>query len=275
MRALRPGLATIPGAMLLIASSPYAKRGELYNAFRKHFGKDDAKVLVWKAATLAMHPTLEQRIVDEAYESDPEAARAEYGAEFRDDLADFVTREAIDAVTAWGRSELPPEPGVVYSAFCDPSGGVRDAMTLAVAHLRAIARSRGWVDAILSGHGTVTRSVALLGWTGKMAYDLVCAPSVPPCDHPARCLALYSLHTQLSRRRRSARRARSGCLVRDGATMGLKIRAGVRSRASPSTPAVSQSCSGSGSLARLPPPSATWLLKQARESPVSPPPCGD
>jgi hypothetical protein len=47
--------------------------------------------------------------------------------------------------------------------------------------------------------GTVTRSVALLGSTGKMAYDLVCAPSVPPCDHPARCLALYSLHTQLSR----------------------------------------------------------------------------
>ena len=82
-----------------------------------------------------MHPTLDRRIVDEAYESDPEAARAEYGAEFRDDLADFVTREAIDAVTMWGRSELPPEPGVTYSAFCDPSGGVRDAMTLAIAHL--------------------------------------------------------------------------------------------------------------------------------------------
>ena len=135
MRALRPGLATIPGAVLLMASSPYAKRGELYNAFRRHFGKDDAKVLVWKASTLSMHPTLDKRIVDEAYESDPEAARAEYGAEFRDDLADFVTREAIDAVTAWGRSELPPELGVTYSAFCDPSGGVRDAMTLAVAHL--------------------------------------------------------------------------------------------------------------------------------------------
>ena len=35
----------------------------------------------------------------------------------------------------WGRSELPPELGVVYSAFCDPSGGVSDAMTLAIAHL--------------------------------------------------------------------------------------------------------------------------------------------
>ena len=51
LRALRPGLASIPGAMLLMASSPYAKRGELYNAFRRHFGKDDARVLVWKAAT--------------------------------------------------------------------------------------------------------------------------------------------------------------------------------------------------------------------------------
>jgi hypothetical protein len=34
-----------------------------------------------------------------------------------------------------GRHELPLEPGVVYGAFCDPSGGVRDAMTLAIGHL--------------------------------------------------------------------------------------------------------------------------------------------
>jgi hypothetical protein len=38
MRALRPGLASIPGSMLLIASSPYAKRGELYGAFRRCYG---------------------------------------------------------------------------------------------------------------------------------------------------------------------------------------------------------------------------------------------
>ena len=55
--------------MLLMAEPPYAKRGELYTSFRRHFGKDDARVLVWKASTLAMHPTLDKRIVDEAYES--------------------------------------------------------------------------------------------------------------------------------------------------------------------------------------------------------------
>jgi len=135
MRALRPGLANIPGAMLLIASSPYAKRGELYGAYRRHYGKDDARVLVWKADTATMNPSIDQAIIKEAYDSDPEAARAEFGAEFRDDLADFVTRETVDAVTMWGRGELPPELGVVYSAFCDPSGGVSDAMTLAIAHL--------------------------------------------------------------------------------------------------------------------------------------------
>ncbi len=136
LRALRPGMASISGSILMLASSPYAKRGELYAAFRRHFGKDDARVLVWKADTATMNPKIDPAIIAEAYDSDPEAARAEYGAEFRDDLADYITREAVDAVVCWGRSELPPEPGVTYAAFCDPSGGVNDAMTLAVAHLR-------------------------------------------------------------------------------------------------------------------------------------------
>jgi hypothetical protein len=135
LRALRPGLASIPGSMLLIASSPYAKRGELHNVFRRHYAKDEARVLVWKAPTQIMNPSIDPRIIAEAYETDPEAARAEYGAEFRDDLADFVARETIDALTMWGRSELPPMPGIVYVAFCDPSGGVSDAMTLAIGHL--------------------------------------------------------------------------------------------------------------------------------------------
>jgi hypothetical protein len=135
LRALRPGLASIPGAILLLASSPYAKRGELYNAYRRHYGRDGARVLIWKANTATINPRIDPEIIAEAYEEDPEAARAEYGAEFRDDLADFVTRETIDAVTMWGRGELPPQSGVQYAAFVDPSGGVSDAMTLAVAHL--------------------------------------------------------------------------------------------------------------------------------------------
>ena len=135
LRALRPGMANIPGSILLLASSPYAKRGALYQTFRRNFGRDDARVLVWKAATSDMNPSIDRAIIAEAYEEDPEAARAEYGAEFRDDLADFVTRETVDAVTMIGRTELPPEQGLAYTAFVDPSGGVSDAMTMAIAHI--------------------------------------------------------------------------------------------------------------------------------------------
>ena len=121
--------------MLLIASSPYSQRGELYNAYRRHFGRDGARVLVWKASTQEMNPGIDRRIIDEAYEDDPELAKAEYGGEFRTDLADYISRETVDAVTMWGRHELPPVPGVTYSAFVDPSGGVSDSMTLAIGHL--------------------------------------------------------------------------------------------------------------------------------------------
>ena len=49
LSALRPGMATIPGSMLLCASSPYARRGALFDAWRRHYGKDGNSVLVWRA----------------------------------------------------------------------------------------------------------------------------------------------------------------------------------------------------------------------------------
>jgi len=121
--------------MLLLASSPYDKKGPLYDAYRRHHGKDDARVLCWVAPTSRMNPIIDPAIIAEAYEADPESAAAEYGACFRSDLADYLTREAVDAVTMFGRHELPLCPGITYAAACDPSGGISDSMTCAVAHL--------------------------------------------------------------------------------------------------------------------------------------------
>ena len=135
-RALRPGLSTIPGALLLNASSPYRKSGELFNTYRRHFGKDDARVLVWQAGTLTMNPGMSPEVVAEAYRDDPESASAEYGAQFRSDIADFVSREAVDACTVPGRLEMLPVSAIHYVAGIDPSGGSADSMTLAVAHER-------------------------------------------------------------------------------------------------------------------------------------------
>jgi hypothetical protein len=131
--AIRPAMATIPGAMLLCASSPYARRGALWAAFRRHFGKDNP-VLVWKAPTRTMNPTVPQSVVDEATEADSASAAAEYGAEFRTDVESYVSREVVDAAVVTDRHELLRDKGITYHGFVDPSGGSADSMTLAIAH---------------------------------------------------------------------------------------------------------------------------------------------
>jgi hypothetical protein len=132
--ALKPAMATIPRALLLKASSPYSRRGVLWNDHRRHFAKDESAPLVWQADTRAMNPSVPQSFIDAAYEDDPSNAAAEYGAQFRTDVEAFVTREAAEACVIADRFELPPMAGVHYTAFCDPSGGGNDSMTLAIAH---------------------------------------------------------------------------------------------------------------------------------------------
>jgi hypothetical protein len=134
LRSLRPGLATTNGT-LFCASSPYAQRGEMFNAFRRHYAKDD-DVLYWRAPTRYMNPSIPQRVIDRAYEEDATSAMAEYGAEFRsDEVNDYISRAVVDGATVEGRYELLYVAGRYYLAFVDASGGSRDSMALAIAHI--------------------------------------------------------------------------------------------------------------------------------------------
>ena len=134
LNALRPGMATIPGSVLLAASSPYARRGSLWDAFNRYYGQDSTDVLVWRAATRAMNPTVPERLIAEAYERDPASAAAEYGAEFRTDVERFVSLDVVNATVAPGTFERPPGK-LRYNGFVDPSGGSGDSMTLAISHV--------------------------------------------------------------------------------------------------------------------------------------------
>jgi hypothetical protein len=134
INAIRPGMATIPGAMLLCASSPYARRGALYAAWRAHFAKDGDPVLCWCADTRSMNPTVPQCVIDAAMEADPLSAAAEYGAQFRTDVEALLSREAVSACVSLDVRERAPMSSVRYYGFVDPSGGSADSMTLAVGH---------------------------------------------------------------------------------------------------------------------------------------------
>jgi hypothetical protein len=133
--ALRPSLGTVPGSLLLAPSTAYLRTGPPYEAVRDKYGREDPDTLVWRAGTLDMNPTYSKKVIDKALRDDPSAARAEYFAEFREDLETFIPMEVIDSCVVRGRLVLPPVEGVSYFAFVDPSGGRADSFTAAIAHM--------------------------------------------------------------------------------------------------------------------------------------------
>ena len=133
--AARPALSTT-GGMLIAISSPYAKAGELWNAYKRDYGSDgDPRILVAKAASRVMNPTLKQKIVDRAYERDAASAAAEYGAEFRNDVDAFISVDLIEACTDRGVLVRPPRAGVRYTAFADAASGTgQDSFAASIVH---------------------------------------------------------------------------------------------------------------------------------------------
>jgi len=135
LTAVRPAMVTIPTAMLICISSPYARRGELWKTYQRHFGKDSADVLVIQAPSLTMNPGLPRHGVEKAYEEDPAAAAAEYGAQFRIDIEGFVRREAVVACVVTGRYALPPVAELTYEGGLDVSSGSgQEDFALSITH---------------------------------------------------------------------------------------------------------------------------------------------
>jgi hypothetical protein len=132
--ALLPSLATTNGLLVGI-STPYRKLGLLHQKHRDHFGQEDPDVLVVQGTHAQFNPTLSESTVAAQRQADPQGAVSEWDAEFRSDISAFLSDELIEASINYGRPlELPPQSGMVYKAFCDPSGGRGDAYTVAVGH---------------------------------------------------------------------------------------------------------------------------------------------
>ncbi len=132
LTALRPAQGTCSPRLLIACTTPYAKRGEAWRAF-KEFGKE-GPALIWTGESLALNPTLDPRLVERALEEDPSAARSEWLGQFRDDVEDFISEAVLEKCTVSGRTELPPASSVRYSAFVDVSAGSQDSYAWAIGH---------------------------------------------------------------------------------------------------------------------------------------------
>lgn len=134
--ASEPSLSMcVDGGLMVLGSSVYRKRGYMYQQYRKLHGNNDSEDICWFAPSATMNPKLPARVVEKALQDDPSRARAEYENVWREDIADFIPLDVVEACTEWSLRELPPQPGNCYFAYCDPAGGVgQDAFTVAIAH---------------------------------------------------------------------------------------------------------------------------------------------
>ncbi|NNF72488.1 MAG: hypothetical protein HKN02_09880 [Rhodobacteraceae bacterium] len=157
--ALRPALATL-GGKLIALSSPYAKRGALWQTYQKHFGQD-SRVLVAQAPSQRMNPLLPDRIIDDAMADDAARASAEYLAQFRSDISSLINPALIEDAQRPKPLILPRQSGVTYGAFVDPAGGGADQFTLSIGHPEGRRRdgSRVVVDAV---HGRLGSPAAIV-----------------------------------------------------------------------------------------------------------------
>jgi hypothetical protein len=138
LRAIRPGLARVPASLLVVLSSPWARRGELWKAEKAYGatgGSEDGHVVYVRAGTTELNPLFDRTAIDRAFGSDAISARTEYGAEFRADIENFVSLETIERCTVDGRTSLPLLANMKYFGFVDVSGGSGgDSAVLAIAH---------------------------------------------------------------------------------------------------------------------------------------------
>jgi hypothetical protein len=138
-RAVMPAMMTLKDDSMLVAiSTPHRQNGLLWKKFDAHYGRDDDRVLVIRASSTQLNPTLDEDEIQAALAADPAAASAEYLAEFRADLESFLSREVIDGCVDRDRPiELPVQRKHVYHGFLDAAEGGRngDSFAAGVAHL--------------------------------------------------------------------------------------------------------------------------------------------
>jgi hypothetical protein len=117
LRAIRPSMASFSSAKLVKISSPFAKSGPVWDDWQLRHSRPDT--LVWRLDSRSMNPTLDAAFLNAERERDPEAYAREYGAEFYESAASFLSADAIESAVVPQRWELPPESEMDYTASLD------------------------------------------------------------------------------------------------------------------------------------------------------------
>jgi hypothetical protein len=119
-------------AKLIKISTPFAKEGVLFDDFESSFGQNDPDLLVVRATTREMNPTIASRTLDREKRRDPKRYAREYEAIFAENVEAFIPAALIEQSIVPGRTQLPAQNGRYYIGGVDASGGGACAFTLSI-----------------------------------------------------------------------------------------------------------------------------------------------
>jgi hypothetical protein len=114
-RAVMPSLVASNG-MLIGISTPYRRVGLLHAKHRDHFGVAGDDVLVVQGDSATFNPMLSTELVESHRASDPEAAVAEWDAQFRSDIAQFLSEDLIELPLSGGPADVRARSCLVAGA---------------------------------------------------------------------------------------------------------------------------------------------------------------
>lgn len=153
--SLRRGMVSFARTRLIEISTPYLRSGVLFDDFTRAWGQDDPDLLVWRASSLLMNPTLHAERLAREQRLDPTRYAREYLGEFTSDADAFLPRAWVDAAVVADRHDLPARDDLAYVGTCDPSGGGAEAFALCVSHLERVDDDQTLVVDVLRSHRRV------------------------------------------------------------------------------------------------------------------------
>ncbi len=148
-------LDLLPGAMLVVVSSPWAPRGPIFDAVQTNFGKPTRNLVLVRATGPQMNPVLwTPEACEEVRQHDYGAYRTDVLGEFADPESAFFAAEELAMVTRKAPIESAPDKSIVYVAAMDPATR-RNAWTLIIAGRKfvsnvphvVVAVARQWLPA--------------------------------------------------------------------------------------------------------------------------------
>ena len=133
MKAIRPGMLTLPDSKLIRVSSPWAKFGPMFDDYR--FRDERLDTLSWKLPSWEMNPALPADELEREKKRDFDYFTREYGCEFVDAEEALIPSAEVDAAIRAEVREIPPNASKRYSAAVDASGlGGRDRFAFMIGH---------------------------------------------------------------------------------------------------------------------------------------------